>query len=106
MAKFAKGFEKVAVSVGFINKLTDSGMRGRISRLAKHAPEKLHEWSLRFGNRSAIKKLDELAKKSTTVADRVKMTSPHASEIHYKDFSQGARDLMRAAFELAPPKIN
>ena len=109
---FKIGFEKIAVSLDFLRRYSDSGTSKRLAALAKQ-PGKVTQWFREVsGLNKGPKGYRELRKslrkqeKAMSLQDKLLITSPHQKETHYKDLSPGLRAQMREAVKKnAPPKV-
>ena len=93
---FTKGFEKIAVSLGWLNQRAAGGVTSRLGKMAVDTAKKF---------RAATKGFKDSRSIGTKIKDAVKGSNPRT---HFQDLSQGGKDALRASYKginKAMPKV-
>ena len=101
---FKDGIAKVAISLGFIDKLTASGTAKRVAALEKKDPKKLMGWA--HGVMNTAPGLGAAVSEHIPTHDMAKFVSQHRAEIPYKSLHPKTRAIIReGAKAMLPPKV-
>ena len=113
---FTKGFEKIAVSLGWLNQRAAGGVTSRLGKMERkfsEMPSAASRTGARIGQavdtakkfRAATKGFKDSRSIGTKIKDAVKGSNPRT---HFQDLSQGGKDALRASYKginKAMPKV-